>query len=212
MSKKPYGKSQLMIITKLQAGILSAIAFVAVAQPLALGQPAQVNQVGQPWPMSLQSTHLPVGNEAGTNLATPAGRLAAEADELGKGLALYLPLTTDLKDHSPATLPIKVAGGVHLSAEGAVFGGEDWLEAPHIALNDRPFAIAFWMRDTTASKSCRYSGVRTPVFSWMPRLDWTCLVCMGRENARPLPPRQGPGSSIGWDQMVQSINYEWTNI
>jgi len=153
MSKKPYGKSQLMIITKLQAGILSAIAFVAVAQPLALGQRAQVNQVGQPWPKLLQPTHLLADNEAGTNLAAPAGRLAGEADELGKGLALYLPLTTDLKDHSPATLPIKVAGGVHLSAEGAVFGGEDWLEAPHIALNDRPFAIAFWMRDTTDEQS-----------------------------------------------------------
>ena len=142
-----------MIITKLQTGILIAIAFAAVVQPWVPGQAAQVNQVGQSWPTSLPPAHLPVGNEDGTNLAAPPGRPAAEAGELGKGLALYLPLTTDLKDHSPAALPIKVVGGVHLNAEGAVFGGKDWLEAPHIALNGRPFAIAFWMRDTTDEQS-----------------------------------------------------------
>jgi hypothetical protein len=137
----------------LQVGILSAITFAAVARPLALEQPAQLNQVGQQRPMSLQPTQLLVGNEGGINLTAPASPPGGEADELGQGLALYLPFTTDLKDHSPAALPIKVVGSVHIGAEGAIFGGEDWLTAPHIALNDRPFAIAFWMRDTTAEQS-----------------------------------------------------------
>jgi hypothetical protein len=132
----------------LQVEIL--ITFAAVAQTLALEQPAQVNQAGQPGPTSLQPMQF---NEGGTNLTAPVRPPGGEADELGQGLALYLPFTKDLKDHSPAALPIKVVGSVHIGAEGAVFGGEDWLAAPHIALNDRPFAIAFWMHDTTAEQS-----------------------------------------------------------
>jgi hypothetical protein len=74
--------------------------------------------------------------------------------QLDRGLALYLPLTTDLKDHSGAQLPIKVKGTVRAEPEGAAFdGGDDWLEAPHIALDHRPFAIAFWMKDTTSEQS-----------------------------------------------------------
>jgi Concanavalin A-like lectin/glucanases superfamily len=79
--------------------------------------------------------------------------LLAEA-KLDQGLSLYLPFTMDLKDHSGANLPIKIKGQVRIDSEGAVFdGGNDWLIAPHIPLDHRPFAIAFWMRDETAEQS-----------------------------------------------------------
>lgn len=81
-------------------------------------------------------------------------RSTCAADKLSDGLALYLPLTTDLKDHSPAQLPIKVRGNVHAEPEGAVFSGEDdWLIAPHVSLDHHPFAIAFWMKDVTSEQS-----------------------------------------------------------
>ena len=79
--------------------------------------------------------------------------LLAEA-KLDQGLSLYLPFTADLKDHSGANLPIEVKGRVRIDPEGAVFdGGKDWLIAPHIALDQRPFAIAFWMRDASSEQS-----------------------------------------------------------
>jgi hypothetical protein len=85
-------------------------------------------------------------------LCSPGSLPAAE--KLNEGLALYLPLATDLKDHSPAQLPIKVQGNVHTDPEGAAFDGEsDWLIAPHVPLDHRPFAIAFWMRDATSEQS-----------------------------------------------------------
>ena len=69
---------------------------------------------------------------------------------LDSGLALHLPLTADLKDHSAARHPIHVVGKVRVEADGAFFGGRrDWLEAPHIVLNQRPFAIAVWIRETS---------------------------------------------------------------
>ena len=107
-----------------------------------------------------------IGRVPGTSLA---GRLArwggvfmvlgmallarAVPGGLEDGLLLYLPFTTDLRDHSPSNHPIKVVGDVRFEPEGAVFGGQDWLEAPHIPLNHRSFAFAFWMRDTTSEQS-----------------------------------------------------------
>ena len=89
---------------------------------------------------------------AGLALCSPDSLRAA--NKLDEGLALYLPLTTDLKDHSPAQLPINVQGNVHTDPEGAAFGGEDdWLIAPHIQFDHRPFAIAFWMKDATSEQS-----------------------------------------------------------
>jgi hypothetical protein len=78
--------------------------------------------------------------------STPLNALAA--NQLDQGLALFLPLTQDLQDHSPAKLEIQNIGNVRIEKEGAFFGGRrDWLQAPHIALNDRPFAVAVWIRE-----------------------------------------------------------------
>jgi hypothetical protein len=64
-------------------------------------------------------------------------------------LVLHLPLTADLEDHSPLRQPIEIVGAVRIESEGAWFGGRrDWLEAPHIALNDRPFAVAMWIKES----------------------------------------------------------------
>lgn len=69
---------------------------------------------------------------------------------LDSGLVLHLPLTTDFKDHSDASHVIHVVGKVRVETDGAFFGGRrDWLEAPHIPLNQRPFAIAVWIRETS---------------------------------------------------------------
>jgi hypothetical protein len=79
---------------------------------------------------------------------------AAGELQLDQGLALHLPLTADLKDHSPAALPVEVVGNVRVEKEGAYFGGRmDWLEAPHIALNGRPFSIALWIRETSEERT-----------------------------------------------------------
>jgi hypothetical protein len=64
-------------------------------------------------------------------------------------LVLHLPLTADLEDHSPSRQPIEIVGAVRIEPEGAWFGGRrDWLEAPHIALDDRPFAVAMWIKES----------------------------------------------------------------
>jgi hypothetical protein len=81
--------------------------------------------------------------------------LAFADSKLDEGLALYLPFTADLKDHSSEQLPIKVVGDVTMDNEGAAFAGgaKDWLEAPHVPLDNRPFAISFWMKDATSEQS-----------------------------------------------------------
>ena len=76
--------------------------------------------------------------------------LPSLAAELNDGLVLHLPLTQDLKDHSTAAQRVEVVGKVHIDSDGAAFEGRrDWLEAPHIPLNNRPFAIALWVRSST---------------------------------------------------------------
>ncbi len=72
---------------------------------------------------------------------------------IADGLALYLPLTGDLRDHSANRHPIVNVGNVELKPEGAWFAGrKDWLEAPFIALNERPYAVAMWIKETTLNR------------------------------------------------------------
>jgi len=73
---------------------------------------------------------------------------------LEEGLALWLPLTQDLADHSGRNLHIEPVDGAVLDAEGAfLHGRRDWLEAPHVALHGRPFSITLWLRDETDEKT-----------------------------------------------------------
>lgn len=68
---------------------------------------------------------------------------------LNDRLVLHLPLTRDLEDHSPLRQPIHIVGAVRIEPDGAWFGGRrDWIEAPHIALNARPFAVAMWIKES----------------------------------------------------------------
>ncbi len=72
---------------------------------------------------------------------------------IAEGLAIHLPLTGDLKDHSPNRHPIATVGSVEIKPEGAWFGGrKDWLEAPFIDLHDRPYAVAMWIKETTLNR------------------------------------------------------------
>jgi len=73
--------------------------------------------------------------------------------DLTDGLALHLPLTADLQDHSPNRHPIANVGNVEIRPEGAWFGGrKDWLEAPFIDLHDRPYAVTMWIKETTLNR------------------------------------------------------------
>lgn len=67
---------------------------------------------------------------------------------LDQGLAVYLPFTGDLRDHSGRDVPIRVHGAVALTGEGGFFPGGhgDYLELPHIALNERTFSVAMWVK------------------------------------------------------------------
>lgn len=69
--------------------------------------------------------------------------------DLRTGLAAHLPLRTDLRDASAYAHPVQVAGRVGLRDGAAWFEGKgDWLELPHIGLNDRPYSVAMWLRPT----------------------------------------------------------------
>jgi hypothetical protein len=81
-----------------------------------------------------------------------SGEISAPVD-LTDRLALHLPLTTDLKDHSPQLHAVEVVGAVRITEEGAYFGGrKDWLEAPHVALDSRPFAVALWIKEAARNR------------------------------------------------------------
>ncbi len=80
--------------------------------------------------------------------------LPCVADGLAKDLLLYLPLDRDLSDQSTNNHPVEAVGRVPIDAGGASFGGRrQWIEAPHIELNNRPFAVAFWLEDTSVERS-----------------------------------------------------------
>ena len=73
---------------------------------------------------------------------------------LSSGLVVHLPLKDDLRDHSAKPHPVEVSGIVELKDGAAWFPGkEDWLELPFIALNDRPYAIAVWVKPVGDSPS-----------------------------------------------------------
>lgn len=69
---------------------------------------------------------------------------------LADGLLLYLPLKEDLADHGPAALAMVNKHGVSMVDGAAYFdGGKDnWLEAPSLPVNGKPFAISMWIRPT----------------------------------------------------------------
>ena len=69
------------------------------------------------------------------------------APQLERGLVVHLPFKGDLLDHAGKPHPVEVFGQVELREGAAWFpGGKDWLDLPFIALNDRPFAIAVWLK------------------------------------------------------------------
>ena len=83
-----------------------------------------------------------------------SGPAPAEEAALSRGLVVHLPLRDDLRDHSAKAHRVEVSGIVELKDGAAWFPGkEDWLELPFIALNDRPYAIAVWVKPVGDSPS-----------------------------------------------------------
>jgi hypothetical protein len=79
----------------------------------------------------------------GLGLAQPQNSTALQE------LALHLPLTHDLLDHSPHRHPVHVSGKVEIKNGAAFFAGkEDWLELPHLSLDERSFAISVLIQVT----------------------------------------------------------------
>lgn len=71
------------------------------------------------------------------------------AAALDEGLLAHLPLTTDLRDHSTNNHPVTVNGKIQIAQGAAHFAGEsNWLELPHLPLNNGPFAAAMWIKVT----------------------------------------------------------------
>jgi hypothetical protein len=67
--------------------------------------------------------------------------------QLERGLIVHLPFKGDLLDHAAKPHLVEVSGQVELREGAAWFAGQkDWLDLPFIALNDRPFAIAVWLK------------------------------------------------------------------
>jgi hypothetical protein len=68
---------------------------------------------------------------------------------LEKDLLAYLPLRSDLQDHSAANNPVKVNGNVELQNGGAYFNGDtNWLILPHFDFHEKPFAVSMWIKTT----------------------------------------------------------------
>src|SRR5437867_1290327 len=75
--------------------------------------------------------------------------VAASAEISPQSLLLHLPLTNDLKDFSPQHHEADTEGTVEVRDGGAQFGGDgNWIEAPHLDLKTRPFALALWVKPT----------------------------------------------------------------
>ena len=78
-----------------------------------------------------------------------AAQPAANGANLASGLVLHLPLTTNFSDRSDHQHEIEAHGEVLLRDGAAYFPGKNaWVELPHLPLNERPFAIAMWVRPT----------------------------------------------------------------
>lgn len=74
-------------------------------------------------------------------------RVAFAAETNPQALLLHLPLTNDFKDQSPQRYEVDTEGAVEIRDGSAWFGvGAKWIEAPHLALNARPFAVALHVR------------------------------------------------------------------
>ena len=70
-----------------------------------------------------------------------------------RGLSVHLPLTSDLKDHSAFHHSVKVHGQVRIEGEAARFPGNgSWLELPHVQLEQRPFAVALWVKPVGSAR------------------------------------------------------------
>jgi len=73
------------------------------------------------------------------------GPAAGTAGE--RGLVLYLPMATDLRDHSRFGRAVTVTGAVRLENGVALFPGDGgWLSLEHVPLDNRPFAISMWIK------------------------------------------------------------------
>ncbi|MDB6053066.1 MAG: lipoprotein NlpI, partial [Verrucomicrobiales bacterium] len=69
--------------------------------------------------------------------------------DLNRDLAIYLPLTQDIADHSTNKLPVKINGEITIKDGAAFFkGGDNFLDLPHINLGLKPWAVSFWVRFT----------------------------------------------------------------
>ncbi len=76
---------------------------------------------------------------------------AFAAPALREGLVVHLPFTNDLQDHAAKPQPVEVHGPVSVREGAAYFEGkQNWLDLPFIPLNDRPFAVAMWLKPTGA--------------------------------------------------------------
>ncbi|MEM7395205.1 MAG: M56 family metallopeptidase, partial [Verrucomicrobiota bacterium] len=66
-------------------------------------------------------------------------------------LILHVPFTNDFNDISGAGFIGLPHGNAHITNGAAVFDGEgDWVRFPHQPLNQRPFAISFWIKSDNA--------------------------------------------------------------
>jgi hypothetical protein len=81
----------------------------------------------------------------------PAGGGSA----LDRGLELHLPLQDDFVDRSISRHQVTVRGQVTVENGAARFrAGQGWLEAPYLALDGRPFAIALWINLAGTARTC----------------------------------------------------------
>jgi hypothetical protein len=75
---------------------------------------------------------------------------AAQPAALQQDLLAYLPMKSDLQDHSSQRLWVGVKGAVELKDGAAHFAGNGgWLELPNLPL-DRPFSISLWVNPEAA--------------------------------------------------------------
>jgi len=73
-------------------------------------------------------------------------RIMTEAG-LEEQLLVWLPLDGEARDYSENQYPVTLNGDVQVTDEGALFDGEgDFLTLPHQPLDQRPFAIAMWVK------------------------------------------------------------------